>query len=392
MACDFHRPSCTLSLRPARSWGGLGNMLPLYASYARPAFAQNCSVAFNESRWFQIADFFLPTDHVPASRHVNCVLRALTWRPAAEVARQVDAALAAASVPSCVHDDCCGGRGSRLVALYVRSGWADLRLKAAEYGCGAAEGEAPPARADALVDGFFSLLLAPNFAGSTSRQLPTGGQLLRAVVPLVRSSFGNGSSWSLLVASDSPAVRRSLSRRARRMGIRVATTSGTVGHNNLPEETHQRGERARSESRRAATTAVADLILLSRADLMIAVNLGSSFPSTAHRMAPCKQTRLGWPLHTRRLFANPLIRSLFTDKAPSPEDPRLWPEDCIRDCLGIELPDSGFVGSQMQEGVPLIQLADQPKNMSRACRDACSCWLKATLGDGSEAHFALSQQ
>ena len=137
MGCGWRQPSCTISVSPTRTWGGLGNMLPIFASLARPAFAKNCTVRFNESetrRLFRFNDYFTPPELIPRSRGLSCVLRALTSRLSTEVARQVGEVQALARVPARV--SCNGSQHSRrLVGLHVRTGWADKRLVAAPYKC-----------------------------------------------------------------------------------------------------------------------------------------------------------------------------------------------------------------------------------------------------------------
>ena len=48
-------------------WGGLGTMLPVYATMAAQAFKQNCSVTFNESRPFRLGDFWQPSRRISTS-------------------------------------------------------------------------------------------------------------------------------------------------------------------------------------------------------------------------------------------------------------------------------------------------------------------------------------
>ena len=197
--CGWTRPSCTIELRPPRSWGGFGNLLPIHASLAASsAFARNCTSRFNESRAFQVGEHWRPPVLIPrgwrpdgSGYHPSCPLRAITSRPSPEVSARIDhiqARLVHASVtrgdalPRSLHpclreaSFCCSGRSSsvtsaerrssrgssaigsqqqqpglllpsnssqqpqqhrRLVGLQIRSLWADARLHAAPYHCSA---------------------------------------------------------------------------------------------------------------------------------------------------------------------------------------------------------------------------------------------------------------
>lgn len=383
-------------------------MLPIYASLARPIFAQNCTVVFNESRWFRISDHFLPTDRIPRSRHVNCILRALTLRPSVEAARQIAAVLEPRHVTACaLADTCCNRTQHKLVGLYIRTGWADMRLKASGYTCAV---KLDAQSADAIRDSFFSLLMPPNFAHSSAwpqedipyphhnmtatgrrgssplMRLPTLRSLVKHVVRRSRQAYSRNLNWSLFVASDSPAVRATAERYARELGVSSARTFGTVGHNNLPQETDRRGEQARKETRNAASTAVADLFLLSQADAVFAVHLGSSFPSTARRMAPCSQARETLLLHTRKFYSNLLVGSLFPNRNSQKEE-GLTPVECLQDCFGLDLKADGLMQPWQSVETPLIEYADPPRNLSLSCRHSCSCWLQAALADGAEANL-----
>jgi len=375
-------------------------MLPIFASLARPAFAQNCTVRFNESetrRFFRFNDYFIPPELIPRSRGLSCVLRALTRRLSTEVAQQVDEVQALARVP--VRVSCNGSQHSRrLVGLHVRTGWADKRLVAAPYKCE----PTPEPRASAMRDELFALLLGRAFGDGVSGTPANGSATLRIVVEQIASRAASAypsEPWTLLVTSDSPAVRASIVRRAREMGYTSVQAFGTVGHNNLGEET-RRGDLARREAREAAVSAVVDLTLLARSDLLITLHLGSSFAATAARMGKCPpKAHHHWALNTRAFYNRPLVQSLFR----RPDEGRaasnltrtaMGRVECVRDCLnaGLEqLVASGNRNPYSSGGGGSHGMSHDGKSRSRTsaeCRDACSCFLKAALGDGSEANLA----
>jgi len=165
------------------------------------------------------------------------------------------------------------------------------------------------------------------------------------------------------------------------------------------------GDLARREAREAATSAVVDLTLLSRSDLLIALHLGSSFAATAARMGKCPpKAHHHWALNTRAFYNRPLVQSLFR----RPDEGRaasnltrtaIGRVECVRDCLNVgldQLVASGNRNSYSSNGGGSHDgnshiLSHDGKSRSRTsaeCRDACSCFLKAALGDGSEANLA----
>jgi len=165
------------------------------------------------------------------------------------------------------------------------------------------------------------------------------------------------------------------------------------------------GDLARREAREAATSAVVDLTLLSRSDLLIALHLGSSFAATAARMGKCPpKAHHHWALNTRAFYNRPLVQSLFR----RPDEGRaasnltrtaIGRVECVRDCLNVgldQLVASGNRNSYSSNGGGSHDgnshiLSHDGKSRSKTsaeCRDACSCFLKAALGDGSEANLA----
>ena len=426
-----------MTIVPSRSWGGLGNMLPIYATFAKTAFANNCTVVFNESgRFFQLSDVFEPPPRIPrgwradgSGYHANCAVRALTARPTAAVrakVRAVEARLRTTHqdhggppprpMTPCLREmsECCiptgadGAPHRRLVGLQIRTMWADQRLLAAQYECA----EAPVRRAHHIddassADAFLAQTLTPNFdaaptaKASRNASVPSSVRVLvDAVVRRAEMTIPNGEPWSLFVASDAPALRAAIRRHAAARGIDVMHTHGTVGHNNQPLELRGGTRAAFDEARNAAVTAAADVLILSRSDLLLAVHesMSSSFSRAARRMSVCPLPHAEWHLHANAFWSLPLMSTLWrnassggtssaaesahTAREASLED--VHGMDCARDCLGA-LP----VTSHEVDGALLLR-ARNASTRSAACRHACSCWLKAALGDGSERHLHAS--
>jgi hypothetical protein len=532
MGCGFVTPSCTHTVSPPRSWGGLGNVIPIYAGLAmREAFPRNCTIVFNESRAFRFSEHFLPPGKIPrgwrpdgsGGYHINCAIRALTHRPSAAAtsklivmqshmrrqwarerrgggtaAAEGGAAVSTRALQPCMAPAgvCCnhtngmnadGRPHHRLVGVQVRTLWADARLHAAPFECNA-DAQAGGGHAAAALDAWLALLLSPDFAtppppkrpttnptspSKTSNRgtisatdtersapralspMPSVSVLVDRIVDVVRSRFGGSTPWSLLVASDSPALKAALVANARdRYGIDALASPGSVGHNNLPDELRSGDADARAEAISAAATAVADVVALSRADLVIAVHEKqmSSFSRVARKMAVCPQQHLEWRIHTQRFYLHPLVVSLWKDATinasrvlargvssasgrqsggggrrsrsdPVPEaeqaQRRKSRVDCVRDCFGIDLgarsgiartregvqpkvtiphgttlPTGGSGGGG--GGVPLFDLA-KPDGLvgtpetALACRHACACFVRAALGDGSERRLARAR-
>jgi hypothetical protein len=358
-----------------------------------------------------------------AARDLGCGIKASTSNPTPVVAHRVQLVHRRLGTtwpdpydfPS-MHEHCCDGwaanaRGELvanrqrryLVALHIRTGWADVRLKAAtnmpNYSC--------PRVARPPADEVYTLMLARNFANLThpAEGFPSLSMLVDSVARTARADLGGAANWSLFVASDAPATRefavwcsvlmaepqRRLCRNdascgnvvsyryARSLGIEAAHTHGVVGHNNVWTDASERNGFGRRGARHAAETAVVDLLMLSHADVMVAVNSGSTFPKASKMINPCRGHRShGWVLH-HRPFAGPISRALFrAGDAHAAGDAAARP-DCVRDCFAAD-PDSAAMRA-IPSTMPLIRAKHIgggaiAYHFNATCRQACSCFLR----------------
>eukprot|EP00966_Prymnesium_polylepis_P206620 4787069-Prymnesium_polylepis.1 len=275
VTCKFVLPSCALDAVPHRTWGGIGNMLPVYSDAARSAFARNCSVRFNESTAFQLQQHLLVPHLIPSPRDpARCAVRALASRTSDNVAHLVaqvhDTLRTTEPWPGMRRDEvndsphCCRTPQRVLIGLHIRTFWADWRKLAQRHSCPApSEGQRRSA-----ADRVHSLFLPPDFDGRSpvAHPVPTLRTLLDETLKLVKARFGSRIEVALFVASDSPGTRDFAVSYARdRLGVKAAQTTGEVYHNNL-HRWAEGDEAARALA--AASVTIADLVLLSQADFL----------------------------------------------------------------------------------------------------------------------------
>lgn len=323
---DLGVPRCSRTLYVSRTWGGIGNTLPIYAGTAANAFQEGCTAALNESRSFQLQHHFHVPDFIPpahTARRPECAARALTLRPSAAVAalveqihEQLQTGLLGPGLPraTATGKACCRFANSTrriLIGFHLRTFWADIRSPAETYeGCPAqlsmqemhwaadnihalflpaaifnsswSHGESEPAaECKASVD-------CGTHLSRCHTPVPTMRTLVDFVLCLARRNLGKDQerSLALFVASDSPAAKHAACRHSRRRGVPCAHTPGEVWHNNLWREALADGRKAAE----TAATAMADLVMLSHAGSMRALTR-SHVPTRAHT---CHRT----PSHT----------------------------------------------------------------------------------------------
>eukprot|EP00308_Calcidiscus_leptoporus_P008981 CAMPEP_0119353152 /NCGR_PEP_ID=MMETSP1334-20130426/2377_1 /TAXON_ID=127549 /ORGANISM="Calcidiscus leptoporus, Strain RCC1130" /LENGTH=451 /DNA_ID=CAMNT_0007366383 /DNA_START=449 /DNA_END=1806 /DNA_ORIENTATION=+ len=358
--CKFQRPTCQRNHTLERhQWGGIGNTLPIYTGYAKQAFLENCTIKFLKipGRSFQLQQHFLEPKLIPRARlpAAECAGIALTSNPSEEVAERVQAvheALHTAEVrsgsgalrahatqggccdrPKCMTGQATGSCPPVLIALHIRTFWADYQEHADSYGCAAPSLQQRATAADEVHALFQSPAGLGKFVPVT--RSPTLQTVVDAAVAAARHQFGHNASLSLFVASDSEATRELAVAHARNQhGLRAAYTNGHVRHNNLPSLSNK------TDVKSGAAVAMADLLLLSQADMILVLGAGSTFPNSAQLIARCNQHRDGTV--TYYMGINPLARGLFRKyrndsyvdtHGSEPETP---PPDCLRDCLHVD--------------------------------------------------------
>ena len=231
---------CSTVVSPRSSWGGLGNMfgreyIPLTKASARG----NCTIRFNEAnnRGFRIhAHFDAPTRIPTEVTSSSCVAQALLRRPTNSNFEQVQRALRpllASSHPP--HNS----NKPKLLALHLRTGWADVQGISQKLWCNASVFKRPDEDSRA----FFALLMARRLEKTKVCRVLTGRRnvsacdlvdgpslesfvsfVLRAAKQVLRGEV------ALFVASDSPAAKFLAVQHARRHGVLAATAGGPVGH------------------------------------------------------------------------------------------------------------------------------------------------------------------
>ena len=414
-------------------------MLPVYAQAAAEAFANNCTPYLSDggrdfvctrkieptrkseptrpstkccccgAQVFQ--RHFYPPELIPerrapraelasasrfrASHFLPCTVRALTHRPSDEIARRVGSVHERLGTAerwpgeprSGVMDiDCCRVPARVLIGLQARTMWADQGVRAQGYRC------ARPMDAQRLsaANEVHALFMPPDAVrGLTSCEgSPTLTTMVDAAIAAARREFGRAPELSLFVASDSPATREAAVLHAQTQHrIRATHSGGAVRHNNL--KAHSKVGVANT-SAAAAPTALADLVLLSQADVVVAYSHGSTFPLAAASMARCRQRMQRQ--HTPRTYyamlrklARGLLRQLRNDSYAQSQSE--WPAspDCLRECLRLD-PAAPRSSTPNETMWPLLTSLPGGtyaalKRMSLACRHSCTCWLQAAFGD-----------
>jgi len=391
-------------------------MMPSYMSAAQQAFAANCTLALVEGgRSFTFGQHFLPPQLITrcmactTRQRTQCAAQAVTRTPTAAVSRTVasvhDRLMTSALRPGmqragALTTDCCGDTHkpppTLLVAMQVRTFWADQRERAESYQC-------PPAQASdaqkrmAAADEIHALFVPPvAVRGLVDAMVgsPTLETMVDAAVAAGRrelpSSFPADDvrkRLSLFVASDAPALREAAVLYAQRKhGIRAAHSGGRVQHNNL-RRNHTSVD-SDDASAAASITAMADLVLLSQADVLLAFAAGSSFHGAATTMAPCFQRV--YKLPTSYLMLQPLAHALLrfhrNNSFASRASAGVAPLDCLRDCMGVD--PSAPRQANMSRTPLLAEMGGGSavvEQMSVECRHACTCWLISALGGGATA-------
>lgn len=350
----------------------------------------------------------------------NCQYRALTANPSAEVAQRVAAvheelqtSELQPGLPRSSMDglDCCRTPSRVLVAMHVRTLWADNRQVAESYTCAPPTAEWKQQAADELHALFVpprTLLHlpvhlrareeSPGLAASSSTgnnspeanwpffRPPTLATMLAMTLATAVRRFGRDAPLSLFVASDSPATRMAAMQIARQRlaqrypGLRAAVTPGRVRHVLRSSSNATDG---------GSATAMADLVMLSQADLFVAFTQHSTFPNAAAYMARCTQLQERPAAYYQML--NKLARALFkyfrndtyARLATKAEQKSADEPECLRDCFQYDV--TRKINASTQYG--LLALADPKggtvavvKRMNSSCRHACACWVQAGLG------------
>jgi len=429
---QFVVPTCEHNVTaPVGTGSGIGNLLPLYGAAAAKAFARGCTVRlvgapFQQS--FLVPQLLPATPEAAAAEVVGtgaravadgyCVLRALTHRPSEALAQQVarvHTALATTDLTpgrpraSVDGDDCCRPPKRALVAMHVRTMWADNRVRAESYRCARPTPEDRRAAANEL----HALFVPPRaiWAGAAPPPLP-GSRSRRAAPPQLHGSptlasmvdeaihtgerwFGAATPLSLFVASDSPATRETAVALARQRGIWAAHSQGSVRHSGRDASKCGTEPWARAKQNASVdcapmvdgrTTAMTDLVLLSEADVLVAFTQGSTFPSAAAYMARCNLRQLRPPVYYQMLqkLARALYRFMRNDSYAEQAARRAWSDGphCLRDCLLVdpvaprnnETALFGLLTYVRGGTIPAVS------RMSSACLHACACWVQAGLG------------
>ena len=409
---QFVEPTCERNVTVSVVTGsGIGNLLPLYSGYARDAFAHRCTVRLVDLHGAAFQQkFLLPqlvphTSRFPHRPRTFCVLRALMHRPSEALAQQVarvHKALATIDLApgrpraSLDGDDCCRPRQRALIALHIRTMWADNQARAESYRC------AQPTPEDRRVaaNEIHALFVPPLAIGRGGAPLPLHGSptlalMVDKAIHAGQRRFGNATPLSLFVASDSPAARETAVELARERGVWAAHSQGSVRHSGrggaskCGTEPSVYGPCSANASiwhtADGRITAMADLVLLSEADLVVAFTQGSTFPNAAASMARCEQPQLRPPAYYQMLqkLARGLYRFQRNNSYAEQAARRAWSDGphCLRDCLLVDpaVPRSnetaGFGLLTYVRGGTLAAVS----RMSSACLHACACWVQAGL-------------
>lgn len=394
-------------------------MLPSYVSAAQRAFESNCTFTLVEAgRSFAFNQHFLPPQLVTrctsctSRQRTQCAAQAITRTPTAAVSRTVasvhERLMTGTLGPGmqragALTTDCCAATRAPpptlLVAMQVRTYWADQRERAESYQCPAARASDAQQRVTAADE--IHALFVPPAAVRGLAEARTGSPTLATMVDAavaagkreLQSTDDVRKRLSLFVASDAPALREAAVLYAqRRHGIRAAHSGGLVQHNNLRR--NPTAADSANASAAASTTAMSDLVLLSQADVLMAFATGSSFHGAASTMAPCFQRLYSLP--TSYLMLQPLARALLrfhrNNTFASLASAGAAPLDCLRDCMGVDPSAPRHANAsrtpllaEIGGGTAVVE------RMSVECRHACTCWLQAALGGGATAHASPAE-